>query len=186
MINDVTERKQTERSLRASGKKNRRLTEELSSSQTAETQVPRGHGELILLVDDEASVRAIIRQILEAYGYAVLTAANGAEAVSFYAQHQRKVEVVLMDVLMPVMDADTLELVLRKINPAVRIISTSGRSDSEDHAKAKSARGRYFLLKPYSSETLLNSLYEILHEPRRCDSGSISTKNVYDRESSAH
>jgi CheY-like chemotaxis protein len=64
----------------------------------------RGGGELVLVVDDESSVRTITKQTLEAFGYRVLTAADGADAVAVYARSGDEVAVVLTDMTMPIMD----------------------------------------------------------------------------------
>src|SRR5205807_5118246 len=65
---------------------------------------PPARGELVLVVDDEASIREVARAILEANGYRVLTAANGAEGMTLYGQHQTEIAVVLTDMAMPIMD----------------------------------------------------------------------------------
>jgi CheY-like chemotaxis protein len=63
-----------------------------------------GHGELILVVDDELAIREITKGTLEAYGYRALTAADGTEAVALYAQHKDEIRLVLTDLMMPYMD----------------------------------------------------------------------------------
>ncbi len=89
-------------------------------------ELPRGHGELVLVVDDEASVRVITQATLASYGYRVVLACDGAEAVVIYASRQTEIAVVLTDMTMPVMDGAATIQVLKKINPAVRIIAASG------------------------------------------------------------
>ncbi|OYW69473.1 MAG: hybrid sensor histidine kinase/response regulator, partial [Verrucomicrobiales bacterium 32-60-5] len=64
---------------------------------------PRGNGEMILIVDDEAAVRTITQQTLETYGYRVLTAADGTEAVALYSMHRMEIAAVVTDMMMPVM-----------------------------------------------------------------------------------
>ena len=142
--------------------------EELSAPRVEEVLLPRGHGELILVVDDEAFLRVMTSQTLEAYGYTVLTAANGADAVAIYSRNKDGIEVVLTDIMMPVMDGAALTLALRKINPTVRVIVASGLCDTEHHANAIRAGVKHFLPKPYHAERLLNSLYDILHEQKDC------------------
>jgi PAS domain S-box-containing protein len=124
--------------------------------------LPRGHGELILVVDDEAAVRLITRQTLEAFGFRVLLASDGAEAVALYADHQNQIDVVLTDLMMPVMDGPSTIQVLNRMNPAVRIIASSGLNAGERVAKAVNAGVKHFLAKPYSSEMLLKSLRSVL------------------------
>lgn len=125
--------------------------------------LPRGGNELVLLVDDEAAVREITRQTLEAYGYRVLLAADGAEAVSLYARHQHEIALVLTDMRMPVMDGSTTIQVLMKMNPGVCIIAASGINSNNGLAKAAGAGVRQFLPKPYTAETILRALHQALH-----------------------
>lgn len=67
-------------------------------------ELPRGHGELILVVDDEAPIRDINQTLLETYNYRVLTANNGIDAIALYSQNQHEIALVLMDIMMPSMD----------------------------------------------------------------------------------
>ena len=124
--------------------------------------LPRGDGELILVVDDEAAVREITRQTLEAFGYRVLLAADGAEAVAIFAGRKDDVSVVLTDMMMPVMDGPATIQVLRRIDPAVRIIAASGLSANGPEGNAARLGVRHFLPKPYTAQTLLTVLRETL------------------------
>lgn len=128
-----------------------------------EPVLPRGNNELVLLVDDEAAVREITRQTLEAYGYRVLLAADGAEAVSVYAKQQNEIALVLTDMRMPVMDGSTTIQVLMKMNPDVCIIAASGINSNNGVARSAGAGVRQFLPKPYTAETILRALYHALH-----------------------
>ncbi len=122
---------------------------------------PRGNDELILVVDDEASVRKMMRQTLEAFGYRVLLAREGTEAVALYATHQAEIAAVLTDMTMPVMDGLATIQILRKINPAVRIIAASGLAED---SRLVSLGVKHFLPKPYPTETLLTMLREIISQ----------------------
>ncbi|MBX9854244.1 MAG: PAS domain S-box protein [Gemmatimonadaceae bacterium] len=128
--------------------------------------LPRGQGELVLVVDDEPSVRQITRQTLEAFGYRVLTARDGAEAVSLFAQKHREIAVVLTDMMMPVMDGLALIQVLLRIQPEVRVIAASGLNANGRTAKAADLGIRHFLAKPYTTELLLRLLREVLDGPQ--------------------
>ena len=125
-------------------------------------ELPRGNGELVLVVDDESSGRQITRETLEAFGYQVILAADGVEAVALYAARLEKISVVLTDMMMPVMDGPATIQVLMKINPRIRIIAASGLNSEDRVAKAVSAGVKHFLAKPYSAETLLKTLREVL------------------------
>jgi CheY-like chemotaxis protein len=129
-----------------------------------EENLPRGNGETILVVDDEASILAVTSQTLRAFGYHVLPAADGAEAIAAYAQHRSEIAVVLTDIMMPVMDGAAMIRVLRRINPKVKIIATSGLNANGSAVKASGLDVKYFLTKPYMAGTLLNTLHTALIE----------------------
>jgi PAS domain S-box-containing protein len=124
--------------------------------------LPRGRGETILIVDDEAGILTITGQTLEAFGYRVLKAANGAEAVAIYAQHRQEIAVVLTDMAMPVMDGPATIYALLKINPDIKIIAASGLYANGGVARAASAGVEHFISKPYTASILLKTLEEIL------------------------
>ncbi len=140
------------------------VTESDSPAQAAEepTGLPAGHGELILVVDDENVIREIARETLEASGYNVLTARDGAEAVRQCLEHKGEVRAVLVDMGMPYVDGAATIPALRKIDPHLRIIVTSGLGGDDEGGEAASAGTEIFLPKPYSAERLLKILAEVL------------------------
>jgi CheY-like chemotaxis protein len=121
--------------------------------------LPRGSGELILLVDDEQNIRTVTQKTLERFGYSVLTAGNGVEAVALYAQQHSKVQLVLTDMSMPVMDGPALILALRAINPNVLIIASSGLANYGEIAQAIDGGVQAFIPKPYTAEKLLKLVH---------------------------
>ncbi|TDU73037.1 PAS domain S-box-containing protein [Prosthecobacter fusiformis] len=125
-------------------------------------EMPRGRGETVLVVDDEKTIREITQQTLEAFGYKALLAADGAEAVTLYAQHRASVSIVLTDMMMPVMDGPATIKVLRNINPSLKIIAASGISTNEAVTKAAGQGVKHFVSKPYTAESLLRVLRECL------------------------
>ena len=126
---------------------------------------PRGRNELVLVVDDEASIRDISKQTLETFGYRVITAGDGAEAVALYAKQARQIGVVIIDGMMPIMDGPAAIRALMRINPSVRIISASGLGQTEDIVQSTSGGATDFLPKPYLAETLLKRIREVLDRP---------------------
>ncbi|MCG3159090.1 MAG: Sensor histidine kinase RcsC [Acidobacteria bacterium] len=141
----------------------------IASAQTAQaaaalSNLPAGHGETILVVDDEASVREITRTTLEAFGYRVLVAREGAEAVTLYTAHQDEIEAVLTDMMMPQMDGPAMIRELQKINPQVRIIASSGLAEGERAAEAAELGVKTFLPKPYNAERLLKAIGGVIGE----------------------
>ncbi len=121
---------------------------------------PRGVGELVLVVDDEASVRDVTRHMLEASGYRAVLASDGAAGVAIYRERGSEVSAVIMDMMMPVMSGATAIRELMKINPAVRVIAVSG-VEASGHALPAGGTIR-FLAKPYSPEMLLGALQQCL------------------------
>ena len=124
--------------------------------------IPMGEGELILVVDDEAAVREIAKQILEFYGYRVATANDGAEAVALYAEKKGEIQTVITDVVMPYMDGVATARALRKINPEVKIIATSGLMADWQSKKMMDLGIQEFLAKPFTADTLLETLRRVL------------------------
>ncbi|CAM2888622.1 PAS domain S-box protein [Rariglobus hedericola] len=136
-----------------------------SPALTAEANdLPRGHGELVLVVDDEASIRDITQQTLETFGYRVISAADGAEAVALYSVQRERIAVVLTDMMMPVMDGAATIQALTRINPHIHIIAASGITANGDVAKAAGSGVRHFLPKPYTAGTLLKVLRQVLQD----------------------
>jgi len=126
--------------------------------------IPHGHGELILVVDDEVSVRTLTRTTLERFGYRVMTAANGAEAVECYARHRSEIALVLTDMTMPIMDGPATIIALRAIDPVVRIVGASGLTSGRQAAGTPGAAIRHFIPKPYTAETLLRTIRNALDD----------------------
>ncbi len=134
----------------------------VNQPQPEQPVMTRGHGELVLLIDDEDAVRKITGQTLESFGYRVLPAADGVEASTLYAEHKDQISVVLTDMMMPVMDGPATIQVLMRMNPQVRIIAASGLSVKDMVAKATNAGVKHFIPKPYTAETLLQKLNTVL------------------------
>ena len=128
-------------------------------------ELPHGQGELILVVDDEQSIRAITQETLEAFGYRVITAKDGSEAIALFAARSAEITLVLTDMMMPNMDGATAIQVMVRMRPGIRIIAVSGLAATEYLTKATSAGVRHFLTKPYSAQTLVQLIHEVLSEP---------------------
>jgi len=130
-----------------------------------ETDLPRGNGELILLVDDEAPILTVTSQILQAYGYRVLTACDGADALTVYAQNRSEIDVMLTDMRMPIMDGASMIRGLLPRTPALKIIAASGLDLTDPRDKLAGTGVKHFLVKPYTPGTLLRLLRAVLDEP---------------------
>lgn len=134
--------------------------------QLEDRQIPKGAGELILVVDDEASIREITKTSLETYGYRVISASDGREAIALYKQYQEEICLVLLDMMMPYMDGLTAMSILLKINPNVKIIAMSGLTSNSSAIQATGNKLKRFLAKPYTAEELLTALKEELRQNR--------------------
>ena len=132
------------------------------AARSAPVQLPRGNGELVLVVDDEAAIRTLSRRILERFGYKVLVAENGAEAVALYEANAADIAVVITDMSMPVMDGPTAVVMLKALNPAVRIVGSSGIHADGKAEKARSLGVSDWLAKPYTTEALLQLLRMVI------------------------
>jgi PAS domain S-box-containing protein len=124
--------------------------------------VLRGEGQLVLVVDDEEPIRMIVRQTLIAFGYRVLTAANGAEAAALFAKDAKGIDVVLTDMTMPVMDGPATIRALREIDPAARIVATSGFTTGAMGGAPHVEGADLFLPKPFAADDLLRALHDVL------------------------
>ena len=129
------------------------------------SEIPSGHGELILVVDDEAAIREIDQASLETYYYRVLTAKDGIEAIALYAQHRDEIGLALVDMIMPTMDGATTIRTLQKINPQIKVIATSGLVTSPQAMTAVDADIQAFLVKPYTAKELIKVVNQVLNQP---------------------
>lgn len=122
---------------------------------SANAPTPKGQGQTILIVDDEDSVRLVMRGALERNGYKVLQAANGKEALRIYTSNGASIAVVIIDMTMPVLGGLPTMRELVRMNPDVRIIAASGIHDNEATARSIGGQVKHFLAKPFTSKALL-------------------------------
>lgn len=127
--------------------------------------LPRGAGEVILVVDDEESIRTVTRRTLEAHGYRVVLAANGKEAIEVIEGGSIGVDLVLTDMMMPVMDGAATSAYLEEHHPELPIIAASGLNTGGDSTGVGMGIAR-FLAKPYTTRTLVTSVSDTLREHR--------------------
>jgi PAS domain S-box-containing protein len=130
----------------------------------ADSQLPRGHDELVLVVDDEESILNTAQKVLKRYGYRVLLAENGVEAVALCARRQKEIKAVITDMVMPVMDGPATIAAITAINQNIKIIGSSGLTSQNGVTLASDAGIRHFIPKPYTTETMLKTLHNALQE----------------------
>jgi len=119
---------------------------------------PKGAGQTLLIVDDEAPVRRVLQSTLEKAGYKVLQAANGKEALTIYNDAGMSIAAVIIDMTMPVLGGLPTMRELVRMNPDVRIIAASGIHDNEAMARSIGRQVKQFLAKPFTSERLLRAV----------------------------
>ncbi len=123
-----------------------------------------GKGELVLVVDDEPLIREITRKTVQMHGYTVITAENGLDAVAKFSTRGEEVSLVLTDLMMPQMDGATAIGIIKEINPRVKIIAASGVNEEGQVSRVLRAGADAFLPKPYTAETLVSTMAELLDE----------------------
>ena len=121
-----------------------------------------GKGEIILVVDDEEAVRETTRWALEQKGYSVILAADGTEAVAIFVEHRKDIRCVIVDMMMPHMDGAATIRTIRRLEPGVRMIATSGLPSNGYIAEARGLGALAFLAKPYSTDLLLRTVREVM------------------------
>ncbi len=119
----------------------------------------------ILLADDEESVRNVGRQMLERLGFKVLLATNGRHAIEVFTAHKAEVSCILMDLTMPEMDGEEAFREIRRIDPRVRVLLSSGYNEQEAVQRFVGKGLAGFLQKPYQLALLGKKLREILNPP---------------------
>jgi nitrogen-specific signal transduction histidine kinase/CheY-like chemotaxis protein len=121
----------------------------------------RGRGELVLVVDDEADVRAALRVTLERRGYRVVLASDGAEALALLASHGAEIRAVVTDLMMPRMDGLAFATAALAARPGLPIAASSGLFEGQ-RAALEAVGVRAFLAKPYAAEPLLAVVAELV------------------------
>ena len=133
----------------------------------------RGGGEMILVVDDESTIRTIVQHTLEANGYRTTFAADGVEAIAAIESSEFDIDLVFTDMMMPVMDGAAIAAYLFENHPRLPLIAASGLIANEEVARAANFGVKKFLAKPFSNAELLAAVRSALG-PRGVVDGSRS------------
>jgi CheY-like chemotaxis protein len=118
--------------------------------------------EAILLVEDEASVRALSRRILEKHGYRVLEAKSGRDALELVQGEERSIHLLLTDLVMPDMGGTELASRLEEKHPTIRVLFMSGYTDDGVVRNGLLGPGRAFLQKPFTPAMLVRKIRDVL------------------------
>jgi len=122
-------------------------------------------GPTVLAVDDESTVLALARDVLEMHGYTVLTARNGEEALRVFREHRSDVALVLLDLTMPVMGGVECFRRMKDLDPRVRVVISSGFSSESTAAEVLREGALEYLQKPYDIEDLARVVRKALARP---------------------
>ncbi|HSI12852.1 MAG TPA: PAS domain S-box protein [Chthoniobacter sp.] len=127
-----------------------------------EEPIARGNGELVLVVDDEPPIREALVRTLTGNNFRVFTAEDGSDALALYFQRRSEISLVITDISMAQMDGVQLVRSLRKVDPKVRVIVSSGHMQKENIVVLEGLGVKSFLDKPYTAEKLLRSVQQVL------------------------
>ena len=138
------------------------VTESKTPPRAVSGSVQRGHGETILVVDDEVGVRDVLCLLLKIYGYTPLIAEDGSMGLALYREHQQQVKVVVTDMMM-MPDMHGLELIreIRAINSDARIVAMSGVLHEQTEISEEPGR-LVFLPKPMTGTELVDAIERVM------------------------
>jgi PAS domain S-box-containing protein len=129
--------------------------------ETATTQ-PHAGNETILLAEDEPAVRELVQGLLTRFGYRVLVAEDGAQAVARFREHRDEIDLLLLDLIMPKLSGKGAYDEIVKIRPDIRVIFTSGYTAEVIRSKGELAPGIELIMKPVHPQHLLQKIRESL------------------------
>jgi CheY-like chemotaxis protein len=139
--------------------------EKVKAEVSQDCKVTMGHGETILVVDDEKTLQDLLRPTLEKQNFKVLSAFDGIEAIAVYEENQNKIDIVLLDMLMPKLSGLSTIPKLKQINPQIKIICMTGSMlDNLGSEMNAAIRKLPFLQKPFNYEDVATMVNEVLCE----------------------
>jgi two-component system cell cycle sensor histidine kinase/response regulator CckA len=118
--------------------------------------------ETILLIDDEETILAVGKEMLEALGYKVFAAQGGEEAIALYGERKSAIDIVVLDMVMPSMSGGETYDRLKAINPAICVILSSGYSMNEQAGRILERGANSFIQKPFNLKDLSQKIREVL------------------------
>jgi PAS domain S-box-containing protein len=142
------------------------VTEEIVLQPPTALETLSGHGEQILVVDDDATILRVTKMILESKGYRTLEAHDGPDALGVFAKEINAIDIVLTDMSLPFMDGPTLIRAMRKIKPEAKIIASTGQGGHAYSTQLAELGVKQTLNKPYDTQHLLEALRDALHSEK--------------------
>ncbi|NWF39210.1 response regulator [Mariprofundus sp. NF] len=133
------------------------------AEQQQSTEIVQGAGETILLVDDNLSFLETNRDIIASMNYRVLTADNGVKACELFREKQHEIDLVITDLVMPLMGGVEAAAVFRSIQPDVKIIFATGYDRNESLLQGEKMSGETIIFKPFEIEKMSAVIHHQLH-----------------------
>ena len=130
---------------------------ETDKSKESEKVLPIGHGELILIMDDEATVRQLAQTTLQNYGYRAVTAMSGLDGITTFDEYKDEIKLLVSDTDMPLLDGIIAIRAIQKLKPEIPVIITSG-NERDEELKRIDTTHLTTLEKPYTVEELLQAV----------------------------
>jgi two-component system, NtrC family, sensor kinase len=133
--------------------------------QTTTTDVSRGNGETILVVEDEPALRFLVRKIIQRYGYSVIEAKSGREALAIWERQKQQIDLLLTGIVMPEgISGKDLAKTLLSENPDLKIIFTTGCDRNANEENFSFTEGFNLIRKPYAPRALAEMIHSCLHQ----------------------
>jgi len=123
---------------------------------------PDGGFGTVLVVDDDATVRTVTARALQASGFTVLLAADGAEGIEVFRAHQGEIVLILLDLTMPGLDGEATFLQIRATSPDARVILMTGYSEEEELQRFAGRGLAGFVQKPYRVSELREAVFRAI------------------------
>lgn len=138
-------------------------TKKPEHSPASDSQYVHGEG-TILLVDDEAAVLETVSKLLEQIGYRVITCRNGKEAIALFKDQKQNIDLVVLDMIMPEMNGYDCFFELKKIDPGVRVLLSSGFTREQDVSHMMNSGLKGFFSKPYNFYELSRIIHQVISD----------------------
>ena len=133
-----------------------------SDSETEISEAVKGGNETILVAEDDASLRKLTRIVLESYGYSVIAAEDGEDAILKFRENRDKIQLAILDMIMPKKNGKEVSEKIREANPRTKILFVSGYTMDTIKTKELTEFGFDFILKPIRPQNLLRKVREVL------------------------
>jgi CheY-like chemotaxis protein len=138
--------------------------DEAQAEKIAEPSAPMSGNETILLAEDDTEVRKLMKTVLEEFGYTVITADDGEDATQKFSENSARIQLAVLDVIMPKKGGTEVYSDIKKIRPDIRALFTSGYTESIMLKKGILGPGMHFISKPVSPKDLLRKVREVLDQ----------------------